>query len=197
MALPHNQLSSTPVPSPFSGAKGLTASPFIDYEDGGVAINDASRGLLYQRWRAALVDNRYVYIEAANTPQFLFLYLPGTTEISLSFDSNMQPVLAFVQGGEVKLYWYDSVSAGYVTTNFGSTYKSPRVALDDHRYVASNGFQLSDVIFAYVRANNLYYRQQRDRYLTERLLHSGLRDDQTLLKIGLNRKLRFQFMVSP
>lgn len=197
MALPHNQLSASPVPAPFAGAKGLTASSFIDYEDGGVAINDPSNGLLYQRWRASLVANQFLYMEAPNTPSFLLLNIPGTTEISMSFDANMQPVVAYVQAGSAKLYWFDSVSSGFVTTNFGSTFKTPRVALDDHRFAATNGFQLSDVIFAYVKDNSLCYRQQRDRYLTERVLKTGLRADQGLLKIGLNRKLRFQFMVSP
>ena len=44
---------------------------------------------------------------------------------------------------------------------------NPRVTLDDKRRGQTSS---SDVILAYLRAGSLYYRQQRDRYLTEYLL---------------------------
>lgn len=190
--MPDNELSSESVPDRFFGARSLGVTKTIDYEDGGVALQDASEGLLYQRWRARLFDagrdESRVMLSAPNTPEFEAYAAPGITEISFTFDRNMSVAMAFVQGGTAKLWWFDSLASSMVVTDIGASVASPRVAHDDKRDFASSW---SDVILAYVRDNNLYYRQQRDRYLTERLLAEGVRP---LIKIGMGRGLRMQFM---
>lgn len=195
MALPSDQLSTTPAPARFLGSRGLPTSKTVDYEDGGIALNDPSKGLLYQRWRARLFNSgkvdAHVMLDAREVPEFVWLTVPYMTEISFSFDANMQPVVAFVASGQSYLNWYDSSENDYVTTSLGADITTPRVALDDKRYVATNGYQLSDVILAYIRAGNLYYRQQRDRYGVERLLATNVKP---LIRIGFNRGLRFQWM---
>ncbi len=133
----------------------------------------------------------HVMLDAREVPEFVWLTVPYMTEISFSFDVNMQPVVAFVASGQSYLNWYDSSVNDYITTSLGADITTPRVALDDKRYVATNGYQLSDVILAYIRAGNLYYRQQRDRYGVERLLATNIKP---LIRIGFNRGLRFQWM---
>lgn len=193
--MPNNRLSTTPAPARFSGARAGSTSKTIDYEDGGIALQDPSRGLLYQRWRARLFNagraDSYVELSAREVPEFVWLTVPNMTEISFSFDANMRPVVAYVAGGLPFLNWYDSTVAEYVTTPLASDAITPRVSLDDKRELASNGYQLSDVILAYVRGGDLYYRQQRDRYTIERLLRTGATP---LIRIGFTRGLRFQFM---
>lgn len=195
MALPNNQLSTNAAPKGFFGARALPTSKIVDYEDGGVAIQDASQGLLYQRWRALLLNpgevGSYVQLDAQSVAPFVLVALPGLTEISFTFDQLMRPVLAYVQAGVAYLRWYDSVAAAYVTDTIGAGITTPRVAMDDKRFIASGGFQDNDVILAYVKTGSLYYRQQRDRYTIERLLKT---DVKPLIKIGFSRGLRFQFM---
>lgn len=195
MALPDNTLSSRAVPARFSGARSGATSKTVDYEDGGIAIQDPSEGLLYQRWRARLFnagkDDAFVMLDAREVPEFVWLTVPRMTEISFSFDANMQPAVVYVADGRAYLNWYDSAIPGYTTTALATDAITPRVSLDDKRWLASNGYQLSDVILAYVRGGNLYYRQQRDRYTIERLLKTGVTP---LIKIGLSRGLRLQFM---
>lgn len=195
MALPENRLSIEPARAPFIGARAFPTSKIVDYEDGGVGIQDVSEGLLFQRWRALLFNpgqsDSYVQLDAPSVTPFALVSLPGLTEISISFDQLMQPTLAYVQDGIAYLRWYDSAAAEYVTDTIGAGIITPRVSLDDKRYIASNGYQSSDVILAYVKGGNLYYRQQRDRYTIERLLKTGVKP---LIKIGFNRGLRFQFM---
>lgn len=195
MALPENRLSIEPARAPFIGARAFPTSKIVDYEDGGVAIQDISKGLLFQRWRALLLNpgqpDSYVQLDAPTVEPFTLVSLPGLTEISISFDQLMRPTLAYVQNGTAYLRWYDSAAAEYVTDEIGSGIITPRVALDDKRFIASNGYQSSDVILAYVKGGDLYYRQQRDRYMIERLLKA---DVKPLIKIGFNRGLRFQFM---
>lgn len=193
--MPGDTLSTAQVPSRFFGARSGATSKTVDYEDGGVAIQDPSAGLLYQRWRARLFnsgeDNSFVMLDAREVPEFVWLAVPRMTEISFSFDANMQPVVAYVADGLAYLNWYDSALPGYTTTALAVDVKTPRVTLDDKRFLGSEGYQRSDVILAYTRGGNLYYRQQRDRYAIERLLKTGVKP---LIKIGFNRKLRLQFM---
>lgn len=195
MALPDNVLSTSPAPKGFVGARALPISKIVDYEDAGVAISDPSRGLLYQRWRALLLNpgepDSYVQLDAPEVAPFTLVELPGLTEISIAFDQLMRPTLAYVQNGTAYLRWYDSLAAAYVSDEIGDDIITPRVTMDDKRYVATNGYQLNDVILAYVRGGNLYYRQQRDRFTIERLLKIGLNP---LIKIGFTRGLRLQFM---
>jgi len=102
----------------------------------------------------------------------------------------MNVALAFVQGGESKFYWYDSNLGAMTVTNFGSSVITPRVSHDDKRDMQSAS---SDVILAYVKNSSLYFRMQRDRYQIEYLLKSG--DCKGLIKIGMNSKLRLQFLL--
>lgn len=195
MALPDNKLSDRSVPARFFGARSGATSKTVDYEDGGIALNDPSQGLLVQRWRARIFDSgkaeSRVVLDSSAVPAFDWLTVPFMTEISFSFDANMRPVVAYVANGQAYLNWYDSVPNEYVTTALDVDVITPRVSLDDKRDVASNGYQLSDVILAYIRGGNLYYRQQRDRYTIERLLAT---DVNPLIRIGFNRGLRFQWM---
>ena len=193
--LPDDRLPTSTVVSPFLGSRALPISKIVDYEDGGAGINDASQGLLFQRWRALLLNpgqpDSYVQLDAPSAEAFTLVSLPGLTEISISFDQLMRPTLAYVQNDVAYLRWYDSAAADYVTDEVGTGIITPRVSLDDKRFIASNGYQNNDVILAYIKDGDLYYRQQRERYTVERLLKTGVKP---LIKIGFNRGLRFQWM---
>lgn len=188
-------LSTRPVSARFMGARGGATSFTVDYEDGGVALNDPSQGLLYQRWRARLENagepQSFVRLDAPQVPEFVWLTVPYMEQISFTFDASMQPVVCYVAQGRAYMNWYDNQSNQYVTTMLAADVVNPRVSLDDKRYLGSNGYQFSDVILAYTRGGNLYYRQQRERYTVERLLANNVKP---LIRIGMNRQLRMQFM---
>lgn len=193
--IPDGVLSTTPQPAVFQGARNYPISGIVDYEDGGIAINDSSHGLLYQRWKALLFnsgeEDSYIQLSAPEVPEFTLIQLPRLTEISISFDTLMRPALAYVQDGIAYLRWYDAAAADYVTDTIGAGNLTPRVSLDDKRFQATNGYQTNDVILAYVRDRKLYVRTQRDRYQIEQQLAT---DCNPLIKIGMNRGLRLQFM---
>ncbi len=191
--MPDNLPSSQVISARYTGARGRATTRTIDYEDGGIAVQDTSQGLLYQLWRARLIiDTGAVILDAPEVPEFTLLTLPGTTEISFTWDQNMRPCMAFVQDGQAKLYWYDSSVAAQVTTNLAADVVSPRVCLDDKR---PSQQQISDIILAYKRGDNLYWRMQRERFLTERLWQTGVPPG-PLIKLGLNRQLRLQAQVA-
>lgn len=189
--MPSNSLSSTAVASRFAGARAKSITKLLDYEDGGIAIQDPSAGLLYQAWRARLINDK-VWVDAPNTEEFVMFSAPGMTEISLTFDQSMRPALAYVQDGVSKIWWYDSGVDRMEITEIGTGIITPRITLDDKRVIASGNNQNNDIILAYVRNEKLCYRQQRERFLVERVLASGIKTG--LIKVGLNRQLRLQFM---
>lgn len=193
--MPDGVLSTIPRPARFFGARAGATSKTIDYEDGGKDIQDTSEGLLYQKWRARLFNagktDAHVLLDAREVPEFVWLTVPNMTEISFTFDASMRPTVAYVASGVAYLSWYSTIDSAYITTEIGAGVTTPRVSMDEKRYVGSNGYQRSDVILAYVKNGNLYTRIQRERYLTEHLQEE---DVKPLVKIGMSRALRLQFM---
>ncbi|WP_313116417.1 hypothetical protein [Stenotrophomonas indicatrix] len=166
--IPPGGPSTTPIPAANLERVNSTLQPLIDFEMGGVALNDASQGLRVKLWRAR-VDGDVVYVgpEVGNEqPAFI---RPGITSVALAFDQNMQPAIAFVQAGLAWLWWYDSSVPGMVFTSFPGVI-NPRLTLDDKRPTQTSS---SDVILGYLRAGSVYYRQQRDRYQIEYLFSAS------------------------
>lgn len=201
--LPQNTLSTEPLPSVFEGGRALTVSNIIDYETGGVGLNDPSQGLQVQTWRARIIDGTDIVLDSGAVTPFTLITGVNITEVSFSFDRNMNPAVAYVEDGLPKLYWYDSTLARMTTTEYPDII-TPRLTHDDRRESQSI---ISDVIFAYIRDGALYYRQQRDRYAveidpTEELdepektdYRSLIASSPGLIKIGMGNRLRLQFML--
>lgn len=196
--LPGNVLSDSAV---FAPTYVTTKTPSPDdmlraWEMGGVAISDASQGLSVKLWQlrgvkhddSATID---VAISAPGVAETVLFSGDDITEIDLAFDQNMRPFVCYVQAGAAKYYWWDGSIPGYATVTMAAGVTNPRCCLDDHRdFDIAN----SDIILAYLRAGNLYYRQQRDRFNTERLLHA-VGTGATLVYVAMNTALRLQFRV--
>lgn len=122
--IPTGGLSSTPQPAQFSERVNSTLQPLIDYEMGGRAINDASAGLQYQLWRVR-VDEGVVYLGPDGGNEQPAFIRSGISEIALAFDQNMQPVIAFTQGGQAWLWWFDGTVPGMVFTSIPGAVNPP------------------------------------------------------------------------
>ena len=160
------------------------------WESGGVGLSDTSQGLVSHTWRA-WTDSKAIYIQRSDLPKDTaktLLAAPDITEVDLTFDQNMRPVLTYVSNDIAKLYWYDTVSQSQVITDFPNV-QNPRVSLDDKR---SFNTANSDVIFAYINNDHLCCRYQRERYGTEHVLHQ-LPPNAKLGKIGMGTTNRFLF----
>lgn len=190
--LPQNVLSTDPVPAQFRYPRNVPRAALIDYEYGGVALQDASKGLRYQVWKCEYLDEQ-VILSAPEVLPFTLLTVPNITELAFTFDQNMNPFVCYeLANGDAKFYWFDSTIPGFTTTTLPSGSLSPRCALDDNRPLQ---IPISDIILAYVRSGSLYFRAQRDRYLVEYEL-SDLIGGSRLLQIGMNAQLRMQFLMS-
>lgn len=194
--LPDGVLSSINVFGYYLSPDDRDPSLTEDFEWGGIGLNDPSQGLYVQIWKLRLdiddTDFGTVLISAPNYPEAVLFSGQGITEISLTFDQNMNPFVAFMQAGEAKFRWFDTVVSGIVTTTLPTGSHSPKTCLDDKRSLETVA-GTSDIILGYMRAGSLYYRQQRDRYTIEYLLKSGLVG--SLLLIGMTRANRLQFAI--
>lgn len=193
--LPNNALSSIPLPAPFlaprAGVRFDAAHGLIDTHLGGTALGDASQGISYQLWTAR-ADGTNVYLSAPNTPEFLLLPNVNAVWVALAIDQSAREFVAYADiNGNASYYWYDTTILAYRTSALVGVIPRVFAALDDSRPIEIGN---SDVILAYERAAQLYYRQQRDRFGTEYDLGAipGI-SPSTLVQIGMNANLRFQF----
>jgi hypothetical protein len=166
----------------------------LDFERGGVALNDASQGLNVTNWRARVSGNDVLISEEPYSSESVLITEPGIIDISLSFDQNMRPTLAYRVGSDCKLYWYDAALPGQTTTTF-SGISSPFLALDDKRDVAT-AIASNDILFFYINGSNLCYRQQRDRFNTERVLRTFAGGGVSIKRVGMGAGLRVQVEVT-
>lgn len=187
--LPENTYSTIPLAGLYLPPDDLVITPLVDYEDGGVGIQDASQGLMGYTWRCWLDNQLDIKLQRVGLPAITLFQQTDVTELALAFDQNMRWAVAYIHEGILKLRWYDTTASGYVTTVFAAS-KNPKLALDDKRVRQSSN---SDIIMAYIRDNNLCYRQQRERFTVERILRANMFPNTKLKNIGMSRNLRLQF----
>lgn len=186
--LPQNRASTVGVPGTILSPDINVTNYLEDFEKGGVAIGNATQGLLLRDWRLWL-DGSDVKLQADEDAPVVLFTTPGITELSLAFDQNMRPAIAYLNSEVMYLRWFDTVINAYRVDSFGVA-QNPRLALDDKR---PEMLDRSDIIMAYLRSGTLYYRQQRDRFTVERTLRTGLPLTTKLRNIGMGKNLRLQF----
>ena len=183
-------LSTVPVPADFLEPRDRPYNPLVSPEYGGPALNTPVQSRLVLIWNAFYEDGAVKVAPESATPTVTTLFAALNVEtVSLAFDANMNPTIAYMQAGVCKLWWFDSSVNHMVTTTFPGV-DSCQVTTDDKRAAAVGR---DDVIFAYTREGALYYRQQRDRYTVEYKLFEPVKGK--LLRLGMNRKNRLQFEV--
>lgn len=197
--MPDNVLSTIWIRGTYVGldTNNPLPAPLFDYEEGGVDIQDPSLGLKGYLWKVEIVNNS-VYISKDGGPnRLMFTRSNNISEVSLAFDQNMNPFVAFVETGNDNIprawfWWFDTTVLAQVFTQLPEGSITPRATLDDKRSLA---FLSSDIILGYLRQGTLFIRVQRDRYLIEYPLYYGL--DGRLIKIGMNNRSRLQFQILP
>ena len=193
--LPDNELSSIPQIAAMLFPKNLPIIGIESYELGGIALNDPSQGLQVRGWRGYADEFGNVWIGPIEGPFSIFQTFPGITELSLTFDQNMNPFLAYVQAGIAKFYWFDTLTSSYENTTLPVGSISPRASLDDKRNFAIG---TSDIILAYIDDGNLIMRMQRDRYEIEYILYPDINIpvvSPSVHDVGMGVNNRFQFII--
>lgn len=204
--LPDGKLSSQPVAGRMVYDIGVPTTKTLDYKMGGINIQDPSKGLDYQVWRGQILnpasDNSSIVIDGRFSPEHHILTYPFMIEFNFSFDFNMNPMAVFIarevreiNGKNVTeyntyLYWYDTTIPGFTILPFGSSFRTPKLIIDDPRQAESQYYSLSDVCMFYWRSGNLCVRYLRDRFTVETILK---RNVPYIEKVGMNEHFRLQW----
>lgn len=200
MSMPQNVLSDTPQLGTLLSPRQLRLASdlLLDYELGGIALNDSSQGLEVQTWTCNCDGHNFVITSASDPAGTNILTVAGNVvDMSFTFDQNMRQFVAYtLDDGTSWFFWFDSLSHGFVTTQLPAGSISPRCTLDDKR---PQNVLSSDIILAYVNhgAQSMYFRQQRDRYLIEYDLIDFSSSTSRLINIGLSTVNRMQFNLTP
>ncbi|MGH8237837.1 MAG: IPT/TIG domain-containing protein [Steroidobacteraceae bacterium] len=194
--LPQNVLSTVPVVSAFLPPRNVEKLPLIDYELGGVAIQNPLQGLRVQTWTGEVIGSNVVLSAPLVAPVTIFTQA-SITEFQFTFDQNMQPFVAYMLNGvTARFRWFDTTISQFVTTTLPTGSYSLRCSLDDKRQNAGIISGQSDVVLTYFRAGTLYFRMQRDRYTIEYTLKTGY-GAHVIGAFGMNLKFRLQWQIAP
>lgn len=189
--LPNNEAFAPGIVSDFLNPDILETidNQLVSYERGGAALNNGSQGLQVQNWVCFLSGNavKTSPVGSEGSATTLFTVSGEVTSLSIAFDTNMAPAVAFIEDNLAKLWWFDPIASAYTTTSYPGVI-SCRLATDEKRRAQTG---ITDIIFGYISADILYWRQQRDRYQTE--YTAGPAGGRVLQRMGMNAEYRFQF----
>lgn len=199
--IPNNSLTPDYIPEDFLYPDNLTVLPNFDYELGGIALSNPSKGLEYQVWTAQIVgtgSDTGILVESENGFSSIIFSSPNITWVRLTFDQNMHPFLSFVDYLGAGYYWWDPTIPGLTTSYLDPAVQYASCSLDDKRPAPINN-NLSDIILSYVLNGNLCFRMERDRYNVEYVLRAGLGTivpNPNVFNIGMGTANRLLFMIS-
>lgn len=191
--LPDGRFSTTGVRGTYLSPDNLQGyTRRVDYERAGKAIGDPSRGLNYQNWRAYYVTSERA-VRLSNDEGFdqVMFSSIGLTELTLSFDFNMRPVIAYTENGFTWLRHF--VSDTTATKLLIPSAVQPRLCLDDKR---QDNAANADVCLFYLNGPNICVRYQREGWGVERILARDVKGTR-LGRVGMTTGWRVQLELLP
>jgi hypothetical protein len=201
MALPQDSASSSPLIADYLSPYDRYKTPLVDWERGGIALADPSEGVDFQVWKLVYDGDEEsptygdftLYPEDEGDP-VVVINVPDVRNVALAFDPNCHVFIAYyLKDGSAKYYWYDTLASDYTTDTLPAGSTAPAACLDDHRDIQVRE-GVSDIIMAYTRGGIVYYRQERDRFLTERQIGTGV-GSSPVDRVGMTWNLRLKFLI--
>lgn len=173
----------------------ISRNPLAAYASGGEKYRSApAMGMYYQTWECRFnPKNNLLTIDAGtlSEPIVLLDTLRNVKRLNFALDLAMYPYVVVDEevGGniETSFYFHSSLTQQLEKMPLGNVVDA-HVVLDETRQVIAYH---SDIILAYLKNGNLMYRQQRDRFQTERLLRKG--NFERLVRCGMNVENRLVF----
>lgn len=183
--IPSNKLSQDTSNTDFLSRERV--SDLVDFELGGVGLQDVSGGLNSKEWSCYYSDNQIILDDGNGFTQTV-ITLSGITQLSFCFSISMIYYIAYTTELGCFLYWYDTTTNAYSTLKLPDGTSNPQLSLDERRYFNLSN---SDVILSYTNGEQLICRNQRDRFGVEYLLSESFSGK--LVQTGMAKNGRFCF----
>lgn len=113
--------------------------------------------------------------------------------VSFTFDQLMRPMVTYQTGAGLNrvprtayLYWYDTTLSGYQTLSVANAI-SPLITFD---YPMDASANFAEASWWYLRAGNICYRKQSDRFTIEYVFATKPTNMAILATVGLGRNFR-------
>lgn len=177
-----------PMPAPFQPPEPANGAPLVDRVWGGETLYDGAPGRHIKLWVAEWALDVVSIRPDGGTVEWT-CPAPGATQISIAFDNNMNPVVAYQASGQSMLDYFSTLSSDRDTLIIPGT-TSCMVRVDDDRRTFNSS---SDVIFAYTTGSECFWRTQRDRYEVSRKVGDTTK---RIIRMGMSETRRFQIEVS-
>jgi len=195
MAIPQGRLSTVVVEGEYLPPEGLRKHPVTTFEKGPLAIEDTTKGLLYQNWMLTWNPNNddfTVTPEDTGSP-VVILNVADIKFASFTFDQSARITVSYSTSVSSYLYWYDTQVAQTVTTDLGADIFSPCIYLDDKR---STQNVVNDMLLWYTRSDGadkykLFMKRQRDRFGIETEMAADM-EANFIVALGMTDELRIQ-----
>jgi len=178
----------------FDPIYNISDNPTEFYSYGGIALNNASEGLMYQKWKAHVNIEGKIFIgnEAEGYVSSSPFAVMGQGRVSLGFDNNMAPIIGLQTANQFLIRYFETLTQQYETKTITGT-RCGMLTIDDPR----DGTEAwRDVVAIYIRNsdNMLCYRLFRERYDVENEV-MVIDELQTLYKIGMTVERSFRFQL--
>lgn len=118
--------------------------------------------------------------------------------ISFTFDQLMRPVVTYQTGPGTNrvqrtgyLYWYDATMSGYQTLTVSNVI-SPTITFD---YPSDASTSFSEMSWWYIRAGNVCYRRQADRFTIEYVFAAMPVNMRVIAMVGLGSNFRLHIQL--
>jgi hypothetical protein len=194
--LPDNKLSTVPVLADYYSPDDITpvdatwplviTSP-VDYELGGVNVNDNTGGMLLKNWQF-YCHNDNLYAKADGVTDILLATSENIVCVAGSFDSAMMPYYAFTNALSCLFYWYNYATTEYEVIALPYT-ADPRLCLDDKRLDQAMS---SSVLLFYLNNGFLCFRAQNESFQVERQLAQVPGTVGFIGRVGMTKANRLQ-----
>jgi hypothetical protein len=198
MAIPQGRLSSVPQVGLILPPEDRPFYGLISYEKGPIAIEDTTQGMLYQNWTMnwdRATGNLNLSPETVGDPTTI-INLPNLEYFTFTWDQAGRVSLTYTDDVSSYLYWYDTEAGQTVTTDLGADVRTPSLSLDDRRSAENT---VNDMLLWYIKGTtgnyNLYMRRQRDRFLNEYLMLTGLTEGH-IHTVGMGDNFRVHLLMS-
>lgn len=187
MSVPALTLTPFPMPGDFAYLVRAERDQLVDFEQGGIALNDGSKGTDIQLWSGVYTAGGFVLSAPSVAPTVVWS-TPGVIRFGFSFDQNMEPVIAYedASGAHVRFFGanhqFDIQDLEAGATNIC-------ISADDNRPFNTLN---RNVILGYNVGNSLNVRVQFESYATPHVLDGAFPYALTACGPGTNFRYRYR-----